>query len=75
MLQLPDLGAMERGSSRHLFLGEVFPPANATEVLVEALGDGGITPPRRPPGADVERWLQDARAEWTPGRSRSGRAA
>lgn len=49
--------------------------AAAAEGRIPAIRLGGPEGPLRFIRADVERWLQDARAEWTPGRSRSGRAA
>jgi excisionase family DNA binding protein len=49
--------------------------AAAAEGRTPAVRLGGPEGPLRFVRADVERWLQDARAEWTPGRSQSGRAA
>lgn len=49
--------------------------AAAAEGRIPAIRLGGPEGPLRFVRADVERWLQEARAEWTPGRSTSGRAA
>ena len=47
----------------------------AAEGRIPAVRLGGPDGPLRFVRTDVERWLQDARAEWTPGRSRSSRTA
>jgi excisionase family DNA binding protein len=46
--------------------------AAASEGRIPAIRIGGPEGPLRFVRADVERWLQEARAEWTPGRKSSG---
>ena len=48
--------------------------AAAADGRIPSIRLGGPDGPLRFVRADVEQWLQAARAEWTPGRSRSGRA-
>lgn len=49
--------------------------AAAADGRIPSIRLGGPDGPLRFVRADVEQWLQKARAEWTPGRSRSGQAA
>jgi excisionase family DNA binding protein len=49
--------------------------AAASEGRIPSIRLGGPEGPLRFVRADIEQWLQEARAEWTPGRSKSGRAA
>ena len=47
--------------------------AAASEGRIPAIRLGGPDGPLRFVRGDIEQWLQEARAEWTPGRSISGR--
>jgi excisionase family DNA binding protein len=47
--------------------------AAASDGRIPSIRLGGPEGPLRFVRTDVEQWLQKARAEWTPGRSSSGR--
>lgn len=49
--------------------------AAASEGRIPSIRLGGPEGPLRFVRADIEQWLQEARAEWTPGRGKSGRTA
>jgi excisionase family DNA binding protein len=47
--------------------------AAASEGRIPSIRLGGPEGPLRFVPADIEQWLQEARAVWTPGRGKSGR--
>lgn len=76
MSAMIDVGLMKPAEvCRMLAVSRTWVYAAAADGRIPSVRLGGPDGPLRFVRTDVEQWLQEARAEWTPGRSNSGRAA